>query len=132
MHQPIKILLDQFPTKRPMESKDNSVHVGFLSALCTPPRNLLFPATYLVPGLASRMHNLVISVQIVIFWASFVSSAGWWLLKPVLATWSGSAWVVGVLLVVMIFNQVDISSHYVLFKNEAHGYQSQNPDFCKY
>jgi hypothetical protein len=61
------------------------------------------------------MNNLVISVQIVIFWASFVSSAGWWLLKPVLATRSGIAWVVGVLLVVMIFNQVGISFNFVLF-----------------
>lgn len=114
MHQPMKILLDRFPTKRLMESKDNSVHVGFLSALCTPHTNLLFSATCCVPGIASRMNNLVISVQIVIFWASFVFSAGWWLLKPVLATRSGIAWVVGVLLVVMIFNQVGISLHFVL------------------
>lgn len=69
------------------------------------------PSLFLPPV----MNNLVISVQIVIFWASFVSSAGWWLLKPVLATRSGIAWVVGVLLVVMIFNQVGISFNFVLF-----------------
>lgn len=112
MHQPIKILRDQFPTKHPMEAKDNSV--GFLSALCTPHTNLLFSATCCVPGIASRMNNLVIPVQIVIFWASFVFSAGWWFLKPVLATRSGIACVVGVLLVVMIFNQVGISFNFVL------------------
>lgn len=110
-----------------MESKDSSVHVGFLSALCTPN---FFIATCRVPGIASRMNNLVISVQIVIFWASFVSSAGWWLLKPVLATRSGIAWVVGVLLVVMIFNQVGISFNFVLFFwIEAHGYHSQHTEF---
>jgi len=52
----------------------------------------------------------LLPLLIVIFWASFVSSAGWWLLKPVLATRSGIAWVVGVLLVVMIFNQVLVVS----------------------
>lgn len=45
-------------------------------------------------------------VQIVITWAITLLAAAWWLLRPVLTTWKGIAWVAGVLLVVMMCIQV--------------------------
>ena len=45
-------------------------------------------------------------VQIVIFWAITLLAAAWWLLRPVLTTWKGAAWVAGVLLAVMMCVQV--------------------------
>lgn len=45
-------------------------------------------------------------VQIVITWAITLLAAAWWLLRPVLTTWKGVAWVAGVLLAVMMCVQV--------------------------
>jgi len=45
-------------------------------------------------------------VQIVISWAILLLVSAWWLLRPVLTTWKGVAWLGGVLLVVMMCVQV--------------------------
>lgn len=45
-------------------------------------------------------------VQIVTTWAITLLAAAWWLLRPVLTTWKGVAWVAGILLVVMMCIQV--------------------------
>jgi len=47
---------------------------------------------------------------IVAGWSVLLLFAAWWLLRPVLTTWNGIAWVVGVLLIVMICLQVLIMS----------------------
>ncbi|KAG0594718.1 hypothetical protein M758_UG102700 [Ceratodon purpureus] len=47
---------------------------------------------------------------IVITWAITLLAAAWWLLRPVLTTWKGVAWLLGVLLAVMICVQVLIMS----------------------
>jgi lysophosphatidic acid acyltransferase/lysophosphatidylinositol acyltransferase len=43
---------------------------------------------------------------IVISWALTLLVSAWWLLRPVLTTWKGVAWLGGVLLVVMMCIQV--------------------------
>jgi len=45
-------------------------------------------------------------VQIVISWAILLLVVAWWLLRPVLTTWKGVAWLAGVLSVVMVCVQV--------------------------
>lgn len=47
---------------------------------------------------------------IVISWAITLLAAAWWLLRPVLSTWKGIAWVAGVLVVVMLCVQILVMS----------------------
>jgi lysophosphatidic acid acyltransferase/lysophosphatidylinositol acyltransferase len=47
---------------------------------------------------------------IVCTWAVTLLAAAWWLLRPVITTWKGVAWLAGVLLVVMMCIQVLIMS----------------------
>jgi lysophosphatidic acid acyltransferase/lysophosphatidylinositol acyltransferase len=48
--------------------------------------------------------------QIVIGWALLLLPASWWLLRPLLASSHGIAWIVGILLLVVICIQVLVMS----------------------
>ena len=75
-------------------------------------KSLVFPALFPVRTSLTCERLLMMNifwinhVQIVGGWSVLLLSAAWWLLRPVLATRNGIAWVAGVLFVVVIFIQV--------------------------